>query len=386
MVDLARLNDRSAVQAALDEFDLLGRDAFLAKYGFGKARTYFVENPNTGTLCDSKAIVGAAFGYLSSSGMPLENTDFSGGDATVAERLRSLGFRVHSGNERPGSNVQPWSPHELAVIVADYLSMLTLELNGQTYSKAERRRRLKSQLDDRSEASIEFKHGNISAVMIELGYPYITGYQPRSNVQGALYEAVERQLHRFSALDDAAIAAVQRPVLPNDTIEIDFEGVLKLPPQKRNIYQVREPAPNYHRRATKRDYLERETMNRSLGSAGELFALKFEKWRLLSLGLRNLSEKVEHVSSTQGDGLGFDILSFEPDGRERFVEVKTTSFGQTTPFFVSSNEAAFAREKGEQFRLYRLYDFRKAPSLFELPGAIEQHCLLDPCTYKAQFL
>jgi hypothetical protein len=30
-----------AVGAALDEFDRLGQDAFLAKYGFGRAREYF---------------------------------------------------------------------------------------------------------------------------------------------------------------------------------------------------------------------------------------------------------------------------------------------------------------------------------------------------------
>jgi len=384
VADLAKLNS-SAVQAALDEFDRIGREAFLSKYGYGKARSYFVENPVTGTLCDSKAIFGAAFSYLDPLLAPLTHGDFSGGDATVAERLRALGFRVHFGRASTGQDSQPWAAHELALIVADYLAMLTLELNGQPYKKAERRRRLITQLDRRSESAIEFKHCNISSIMIELGYPYIAGYQPRSNVQGALYDELERQLHRFAALDEAAIAAVQRPVLVQDAEAFDFDEVLKSPPPPRTPHQVQEPSPAYTRRATRRDYLERETMNRSLGNAGELFALKFEKWRLAKLGFEKLSEKVEHVSATRGDGLGFDILSFEPDGKERFVEVKTTSFGQTTPFFVSANEAAFAREKGNQFRLYRLYDFRKMPRLFELPGAIEKHCRLDPSTYRAQF-
>ena len=62
---LPRLQSPLAVQTALDEFSRIGRSAFLARYGFGKSRTFLVRNPLDGQLCDSKAIVGAAFGYLS---------------------------------------------------------------------------------------------------------------------------------------------------------------------------------------------------------------------------------------------------------------------------------------------------------------------------------
>jgi len=98
-----------------------------------------------------------------------------------------------------------------------------------------------------------------------------------------------------------------------------------------------------------------------------------------------LAEKVRHVSADDGDGLGYDLRSFEPDGSERFIEVKTTSFGERTPFFVSANEARFARDHRDSFRLYRLFDFRSAPKLFELAGAIEHHCLLDAVTFRASF-
>ena len=63
--------------------------------------------------------------------------------------------------------------------------MLTLELNGQQYSKAEHARALVQRLDGRSRASLEFKHCNISAVLLALGYPYIDGYKPRGNYQKA---------------------------------------------------------------------------------------------------------------------------------------------------------------------------------------------------------
>lgn len=163
---------------------------------------------------------------------------------------------------------------------------------------------------------------------------------------------------------------------------IDFARVRADAPQREHV--AREPAPVYAQ-PIKRDYLEREANNRSLGLAGEDFALRFERWRLLQVGAGQLADKVEHVSVTRGDGLGYDILSFEPSGRERFIEVKTTSFGQKTPFFVSANEVRFARQKADQFRLYRLFDFRAAPRLFELDGEIEKHCALDPSTYRATF-
>lgn len=76
-----------------------------------------------------------------------------------------------------------WSVEEVEAIVADHLYMLTLELAGQSFNKTEQRRQLQAKLSGRSDGSIEFKHCNISAVLVHLGLPYIRGYQPRSNYQ-----------------------------------------------------------------------------------------------------------------------------------------------------------------------------------------------------------
>ena len=148
---------------------------------------------------------------------------------------------------------------------------------------------------------------------------------------------------------------------------------------------AREPSAAYARKAIQRDYLQREALNRSLGLAGEAFALQFERWRLAELGAGQLADQVVHASLDEGDGLGYDIRSFEHDGRPRFIEVKTTSFGERTPFFVTANEVRFAREQAPQFHLYRLFDFRVAPRMFQLDGPIEQHCMLDAANYRASF-
>lgn len=274
-----------------------------------------------------------------------------------------------------------WTRLEVEAIVADYLQMLTLELSGQTYNKTRHRTELQSKLEGRSDGSIEFKHCNISAVMIDLGCPYIRGYQPRSNYQALLADVVTAQLQQSQVLDQVALAAVQQPaVMP--TVR-DFSKVKAQAPERQ--HRAGQPDAPLMFKAFKRDYLERESVNRTLGMAGEEFVVQFEHWRLVELGQKRLADKVEHVAKTKGDGLGYDVLSFESDGKERLIEVKTTTFGRDTPFFVSSGELTLSKQAKDQFHLYRLFEFRKEPRLFDLPGQLDLHCVLDPITYRASF-
>lgn len=273
-----------------------------------------------------------------------------------------------------------WTRNEIELIVADYLQMLTLELTGQSYNKTEHRRRLQHLLDNRSEGSIEFKHCNISAVMIELEFPYLSGYQPRFNYQALLADVIMAQIGARPVVEKAALAAAELPaVTPKQD---DFSKVkAQAPVLESRVSETYKPLFM----AAKRDYLAREARNQSLGLAGEEFVVQFEHWRLVQMGEHKLADRVEHVSQSKGDGLGYDVLSFDSDGKERLIEVKTTSFGRDTPFFVTRNELALSKTEPEQFRLYRLFDFRKTPRLFDLQGPLDRYCLLDAVTYKASF-
>jgi len=86
-----------------------------------------------------------------------------------------------------------WTNEELDLIVADYFTMLNDEMAGIPFSKAGHNRLLRNQID-RSEGSIEFKHQNISAVLVRLGLRRITGYLPASNYQKAIIPAVDRYI------------------------------------------------------------------------------------------------------------------------------------------------------------------------------------------------
>ena len=381
---LAQLT-RHAILTALDEFQRLGRDEFLRRYGYGEARDYLVVHPVSGLACDSKAIVGVAYGVQFPERGPLLPKDFSGGAATVAKLLRSLGFELttpqDTGDAATAANVvRAWSRQEVELLVADYLQMLTLELAGQAYNKAARRRALVPLLEGRSEAAIEFKRRNVSAVMGRLGLPYVRGYLPAENAQGDMLTAVvAQQMDLLPQLEVAAEQAVDR--LAVEVEPVDFSLAKARAPERH--LRVEEPAAPYLRRAIRRDYLERETRNRSLGLAGEKFIVDFERWRLLNSGLGQLADRVEHKSVTEGDGLGYDVLSFESDGSERYIEVKTTAFSEDTPFFVTANELDFARSVTDRYALCRVFDFRQSPRFFEVRGPVERHFHLDPASFKA---
>ncbi|HTA64240.1 MAG TPA: DUF3883 domain-containing protein [Xanthomonadaceae bacterium] len=276
-----------------------------------------------------------------------------------------------------------WSDLEVEACVADYLRMLTLELSGQSYNKSEHRRALASILNSRSDASIELKHQNISAALFELGCPHIIGYKRLPHYQQLLFDVVARQVAANALFNRAALVAAEQPAAP--PLILGLDGILVEPPTLARIANAERS--DYARKfaAVRRDYFAREALNRSLGDAGEIFVAEYEIRRLHAMGKRSLGERVERVSQTQGDGLGYDVLSFEESGKERYIEVKTTSFSKETPFYVSRNEIAFSEYESTQFHLYRLFEFRKEPKLFDLPGVIAKHCILDPVNYLARF-
>lgn len=275
-----------------------------------------------------------------------------------------------------------WSQAEVAATVTDYLAMLASELRGESFNKAAHRRRLQRQLVNRSEQAIEFKHANISAVLIELGLPYITGYKPRGNYQQLLRDEIEGRFDSDRSLQQTVAQVVEEPVALAPAIASLADVIVPGPEisRKDRTYERTTARPQVAKRI---NYLERESRNASLGLAGEEFVMEVEHRRLWDAGARRLADKIDHVSMTRGDGLGFDILSFETDGRERLIEVTTTRFGQHTPFFVSQNEVEVSEARASEYALYRVFAFREQPRLFIVPGALRDMLDLQPIQYRA---
>ncbi len=276
---------------------------------------------------------------------------------------------------------EDWSPEEVAATVADYFVMLEHQFRKQPFNKRERNRHLRTILRGRSAGAVEFKHANISAILIEIGFPYVDGYKPRGNYQDLLKAEVGVYLDLHPDMVALAQAIVDAPVF--DFPEPLRIGDIFVPPPSRErphaMYERRHPPLHILRNV---NYLEREARNASLGLAGERFVLDVEHRRLWELGHRSLAERIEHVAETQGDGLGYDIVSYDESGRERLIEVKTTAFGSMTPFFASAKEVSVSDTR-EEFHLYRVFKFRETPRIFSLPGSLRESCTLDPVQFRA---
>lgn len=371
---LERLSSAVAIQAAVDEFVRIGRSAFLSRYGFGKSREFFVVDRATGTPCDSKAIVGAAYGYQYPDEGPLKPEDFSGGEATVASKLESLAFEV----VRTG---QDWTTEEVTATVQSYFEMLLLEARQEPFNKSEFNARLRLSLHGRSKSSVELKHQNISAVLHEIGLPFIDGYKPRSNAQLLLRETVQQFVRHQRELMNNVVDALQEVILPR---ERSYSAVVVNPPTLKPIVPM-EMKGRPSRLPRKTDYAARDEANRTLGKAGEQWVIGFEQHRLSNAGFAELFALLDWVSENRGDGAGYDILSHDAVDKPRYIEVKTTNGPHDTSFVISRNELDFSREAGNAFYLYRVFAFRKDPMLYMLNGDISKQLHLEPMDYRASY-
>lgn len=274
-----------------------------------------------------------------------------------------------------------WSKNEVENIVAAYFSMLEDELNGKPINKTFNRNSLKGYLDQRSDGSIEFKHQNISAVLIKLGLPYIKGYKPKWNYQQILEENIiayiEHHKHKllpiFLNFSDSKIISFETP---------NFNSLLDSPPIKQ--FQLLDPNIEYERKPIKVNFLEREQNNTYIGQMGEKLILDYERWRLRNLGQVNLAESVEWVAQSD-DSAGFDILSKNLNGSDLYIEVKTTKLAKETPFFFTKNEYEFSLNKKNDFHLYRLFNFNSNSKLFKVHGSFDQICNKEAIVFKGYF-
>jgi hypothetical protein len=121
-----------------------------------------------------------------------------------------------------------------------------------------------------------------------------------------------------------------------------------------------------------------------MAKLGEEFVVQLERRRLVLAGRDDLAGKVQWVAHTIGDGLGFDVLSFDDlDESERLIEVKTTGLGKFFHFYVTINEVRCSEDMTEKFHLFRVFDFSRMPRVYILTGSLRAKCQLDPIQFRA---
>lgn len=273
-----------------------------------------------------------------------------------------------------------WTTQELELIIRDYFEMFSNEIAGKHYSKTSHRKALLPLLVNRTEGSIEFKHQNISAILQQQGLPYLKGYKPKSHFQQQMIEVVTKFIEGKKQILERQFENFVNADIPITDIFQDFENLITPPPVK-TLFEEQEPVF----KPIKVNYLEKEQNNRSLGEKGELLVIEYEKWHLNKIDKPQLADKIEWISKEQGDGAGFDILSKNNDGTDKYIEVKTTKLLKETPIFISKKEVQFARKYKMNFHLYRLFSFGSNTKMFTRLGPYESFCHLEPTSFKGIF-
>jgi hypothetical protein len=267
-----------------------------------------------------------------------------------------------------------WLGDELDAIVADYFDMLAADLSGHPYVKSRHSAALMAQIG-RTHRSVEFKHQNISAALEELGLPWISGYKPKRNYQNAIFGAIDRYLTQHpDILESVRIS----PIVPTPPSVVFVDPPILAP--------VDGPIPDALQRLVRKfDPVERDYRNRSLGKAGESFVVDLERHQLAQAHRTDLARKVRWIAAEDGDGAGYDVLSFDHGGRERLIEVKTTNGSARTPFFLSRNERALGTERPTDWRIYRVHLFAQEARVFIITPPLEKVVNLRPEIWRASF-
>ena len=277
-----------------------------------------------------------------------------------------------------GIKGKPWTNVENELVVEHYFDMLVADISGKHYKKSEHNRKLQS-LIDRTIKAIEYKHQNISAILKGLGEIWLRGYAPTIHFQTSLEQVVVRHLNQNENYLTAKQTAYELEK------SINSETLTLEPAPELSSSTLPEHYDEYNNIAVKFDVAARDARNRALGRAGEQLVLLHEKSTLEMAERQDLAKEVLWVSEEVGDGLGYDIASFLPDGRERLIEVKTTNGWLYTPFHISLNELKVSKKKEDDWCLVRVWDFVRSPRAYELLPPLDDRVKLIATNFEARF-
>jgi len=132
------------------------------------------------------------------------------------------------------------------------------------------------------------------------------------------------------------------------------------------------------------NFLQNGIDNKRIGDKGELLVKRLEEEKLKQYGQHKLISKIKHTAKDEGDGTGYDIQSFDKNGNKIYIEVKTTKGAKNTTFYITRTELERSKIEGENYYLYRLYNYNEekdTAEIFIIRGNLTNLCTV-PITYK----
>jgi len=118
--------------------------------------------------------------------------------------------------------------------------------------------------------------------------------------------------------------------------------------------------------------------NTDFGKKGEDVVVEYEKRRLIMEGREDLADRVFATREIAGNAERFDVISYDKEGNEKYIEVKTTKGRLNNIFHISENEVEFSEQYQDKYYLYRVYNFNiktMSADLKIIKGAIKREKL-----------
>lgn len=151
-----------------------------------------------------------------------------------------------------------------------------------------------------------------------------------------------------------------------------------------SVEEVSSTTENVNFKGNIVNFIQNNVENKRIGDLGELWVKKYENEKLVNLNKRELVNQIIHTSIKEGDGTGYDILSFDENGDKIYIEVKTTTGALNNAMFITRNELERSKEEKENYYLYRVYNYNEkadTADLLIIRGELSNLCT-TPYTYK----
>jgi hypothetical protein len=183
----------------------------------------------------------------------------------------------------------------------------------------------------------------------------------------------EWSIYEFGVFLNDYVGHPNRKKLPSGLIEhseIDFPLIEEVDPIQITLQIDDLPEEDNGSESNsvkrKRNFEKGKRNAKRIGDRGEELVKKYEISKLKKINKPELAKKVDRIS-LKSDSYGYDILSFEPDGREKQIEVKATIADPGKTFFViSENELKKSKELSNYY-LYIVFNANKTkPGIWEL--------------------
>ncbi|TDM29817.1 DUF3427 domain-containing protein [Macrococcoides canis] len=163
--------------------------------------------------------------------------------------------------------------------------------------------------------------------------------------------------------------------------------IIKTDPPNKKSTNLSEKVNDF--KPYKIDFIEINNKNKDIGDAGEKLVIKYLYEVLWNKGEKKLAESIFHTAKYEGDGAGYDIKAKDEFGKDIYIEVKTSTGGINSDFFISSNEIEFSKLKNESYYLFRIYEYdviNNTGKFYIVNGDLEKKLLLKPINFKAKYM